>query len=149
MSESAKPARVQYYIDADLLGLAKILVDLRPDVTYPGDPGGMTRNKRVRGPCTITDPGTFDEIWIPETARQGWLAITRDKHILDRAPEIQAVRDNGARLVNLESDEAVTRFAQLEVVMCQWRRIESLLAETGPFIYFATRTSFRKARLPR
>jgi hypothetical protein len=42
----------------------------------------------------------------------------------------------------------VTRFAQLEVVMCQWRRIESLLAETGPFIYFATRTSFRKARFP-
>src|SRR4029077_2684698 len=34
----------------------------------------------------------------------------------------------------------------LEVVMCQWRRIESLLAETGPFIYFATRTSIRKAR---
>lgn len=72
-----------------------------------------------------------------------------DRHILDRAPEIEAVRDSGARLVNLASDEAVTRFAQLEVVMCQWRRIESLLAETGPFIYFATRTSLRKARLPR
>jgi hypothetical protein len=52
-------------------------------------------------------------------------------------------------LVNLASDEAVTRFAQLEVVMCQWWRIESLLAETGPFIYSATRTSVRKARLPR
>ena len=55
----------------------------------------------------------------------------------------------GVRLVSLASDEAVTRFAQLEVVMCQWRRIESLLTETGPFIYFATRTSVRKARLPR
>lgn len=72
-----------------------------------------------------------------------------DRHILDRAPEIEAVRDSGARLVNLASDEAVTRFAELEVVMCQWRRIESLLAETGPFIYFAARTSLRKARLPR
>jgi hypothetical protein len=75
--------------------------------------------------------------------------ITADRHILDRAPEIEAVRDSGAHLVNLASDEAVTRFTQLEVVMCQWRRIESLLAETGPFIYFATRASFRKARLPR
>ena len=74
---------------------------------------------------------------------------TADMPILDRAPEIEAVRDSGARLVNLASDEAVTRFAQLEVVMCQWWRIESLLAETGPFIYFATRTSFRKARHPR
>jgi hypothetical protein len=62
---------------------------------------------------------------------------------------MEAVRDSGARLVSLASDEAVTRFTQLEVVMCQWRRIESLLAETGPFIYFATRTSFRKARHPR
>jgi hypothetical protein len=33
MSRRAKPARVRYYIDADLLGLAKILVQLRPDVT--------------------------------------------------------------------------------------------------------------------
>jgi len=131
-----------------LLGLAKILADLRPDVTYPGDPGGVTRNKRLRPPCTITEPGTLDEIWIPETARQGWLAITRDRHILDHRAEVQAVRDSGARLVNLVSEEALTPFAQLEVVMCQWRRIEALLAETGPFIYSATRTSFRRTQLP-
>jgi hypothetical protein len=40
MSKRARPARVRYYIDADLLGLAKILVQIRTDVTYPGDPGG-------------------------------------------------------------------------------------------------------------
>ena len=80
-----------------------------------------------------------------------WFSCCRaaDRHILHRAPEIEAVRDSGAPLVNLASDEVVTRFAQLEVVICHWRRIESLLTETGPFIYFATRTSFRKARLPR
>jgi hypothetical protein len=43
MSKPAKPAAVHYYIDADVLGLAKILVQVRPDVTYPGDPGGTTR----------------------------------------------------------------------------------------------------------
>jgi hypothetical protein len=31
--------------------------------------------------------------------------------------------------------------------MCQWRRIEALLSESGPFIYSATRTSFRKVPL--
>ena len=62
---------------------------------------------------------------------------------------MEAVRDSGARLVSLASGEAVTRFAQLEVVMGQWRRIESLLAGTGPFTCFATRTSLRTARLPR
>jgi hypothetical protein len=29
MTKRAKPARVRYYVDADLLGLAKILVQLR------------------------------------------------------------------------------------------------------------------------
>jgi hypothetical protein len=104
----------------------------------------MARNKRVRVPCPIREPGTLDEIWIPETARQGWLAITRDKHILGHSAEVQAIRESGARLVNLAGDEAVTPFAQLEMVMCQWRRIADLLAETGPFVYSATRTVFRR-----
>lgn len=147
MTTRARPARVQYYIDADLLGLAKILVQVRPDVTYPGDPGGPTRNKRVRPPCTIKEPRTLDEVWIPETARQGWLIITRDKHIQDHRAEIAAVRDNAARMVTLAGDDAVAVFAQLEVVMCQWRRIERLLAQAGPFIYSATRTTFREVPL--
>ena len=35
-----KPAVVRFYFDADVLGLAKVLVQVRADVTYPGDPGG-------------------------------------------------------------------------------------------------------------
>jgi hypothetical protein len=56
---------------------AKILVQLRGDVTYPGDPGGPVKGGRVRSACTIIDPATIDEVWIPETARQEWLIITR------------------------------------------------------------------------
>jgi hypothetical protein len=70
MSKPAKPAIVRYYVDADVLGLAKILVQVRGDVTYPGDPGGPVKGGRVRAPCTITQVDTDDEIWIPETARQ-------------------------------------------------------------------------------
>jgi hypothetical protein len=147
MSQRPKPALVQYYIDADLLGLAKILVLIRPDVTYPGDPGGITRTRRARPPCPIKETRTLDTVWIPETARQGWLIITRDRRIQDHRSEISAVRDSGARMVTLSSDDAATPFTQLEVVMCQWRRIEAILAESGPFIYSATRTSFRKVPL--
>jgi hypothetical protein len=74
MSKPAKPAIVRYYVDADVLGLAKILVQVRGDVTYPGDPGGSVKGGRVRAPCTITQVDTDDEIWIPETARQGGLS---------------------------------------------------------------------------
>jgi hypothetical protein len=40
VTRPAKPAIVRFYVDADVLGLAKILVQVRSDVTYPGDPGG-------------------------------------------------------------------------------------------------------------
>jgi PIN like domain len=147
MSKPAKPAAVYYYVDADLLGLAKVLVQVRSDVTYPGDPGGLTRSRRVRPPCTITDPDTHDDVWIPETARQGWLIITRDRHIQDHRAEIEAVRSSSGRMVNLAGDEAVNTFAQLEVLLCQWRFVTGLLNEKGPFIYVLTRTARRQIPL--
>ena len=147
MSKPAKPAIVRYYVDADVLGLAKILVQIRGDVTYPGDPGGPVKEGRVRAPCPITDVGTADHVWITETARQEWLIIRRDRHIQDHRAEIEAVRSSGARMVNLAGDEAVGTFAQLEVLMCQWRRVTGLLAETGPFIYSLTRTKLRRIEL--
>jgi len=57
VSRSAKPAIVRFYFDADVLGLAKILVTLRSDVTYPGDPGGVV-HRRARPACPITSPAT-------------------------------------------------------------------------------------------
>lgn len=147
MSKPAKPAIVRYYVDADVLGLAKILIQVTGDVTYPGDPGGPVKGGRVRAPCTITQVDTDDEIWIPETARQGWLIITRDRHIQDHRAEIEAVRSSGARMVNLAGEEAIGTFAQLEVLMSQWRRITSLLEEKGPFIYSLTRTKLRRIEL--
>ena len=147
MSKRARPARVRHYIDADLLGLAKILVQIRTDVTYPGDPGGPVKGGRVRDPCAVTDPATLDHIWIPEAARQEWLIITRDRRIQDRPAEIEAVRASGARMINLAADDAIGTFAQFEVLLCQWRRIEALLEEDGPFIYSVTRTSCRRIEL--
>jgi hypothetical protein len=35
MSKPAQRAAVRYYVDADVVGLAKILVQIRSDVTYP------------------------------------------------------------------------------------------------------------------
>jgi hypothetical protein len=57
--------------------------------------------------------------------------------------EIAAVRDNSARMVALAGREAIGTWAQLEVLFTQWRRIEALIGEPGPFIYSATRTTFR------
>lgn len=142
----AKPAEVRFYVDADILGLARVLAGLRADVTYPGDVGA-TIHKRVRPPCPVTTPAVPDPLWIPEVTRHGWLIITRDRHIQDHRQEITAVRDHGARMVALAGEEARGTFEQLEVVMCQWRRIEGLVGEPGPFIYTATRTTLRPVDL--
>lgn len=113
MNKPAKPATVSFYVDADVLGLAKVLASIRPDVTYPGDPGGRVKGK-ARPACPITSTATLDTVWIPETARQGWIIITRDRHIQEHHAEIQAVRASGARMVVLAGREAVERSSSLK-----------------------------------
>lgn len=141
-----KAAEVRFYIDADILGLGKILASLRSDTTFPGD-AGATVNKRVRRPCPVEQPRTLDSIWIPVVAKRDWLIITRDSGIQQHRAEIAAVRDHGARMVALAGEEARGTWAQLEVVMNQWRAIERLLEAPGPFIYTATRTSLKAVSL--
>ena len=142
----AKPATVRFYVDADVLGLAKILVQVRNDVTYPGDPGGVL-HKRERPPSPIASTGVLDTDWIPTVAAHGWLIITRDSNIGARRAEIAAVRDNGGRMVALAGAEAIGTWAQLEVLLSQWRRVEAQLARPGPFIYSVTRTKLREIDL--
>jgi hypothetical protein len=57
MSNRPRPARVHYYVDADLLGVAKVLVQLRGDVTYPGDPGGPVKGRPGAGTMHHHRPG--------------------------------------------------------------------------------------------
>lgn len=134
-----KPATVRLYFDADVLGLAKLVCRERFDCTYPGDPGGRIK-KRYRPPCPISSPATVDSVWIPEVASSGWLIVTRDRAIQRNLAEISAVRDYGAKMVNLASVDADRTWTQLEVFMTRWREIEALIAEPGPFIYVTSRT---------
>lgn len=142
MTALGRPAQVRFYLDADVLGLAKALAPLRSDLTYPGDPGATVK-RRVRSACPITSPAIKDREWIPVVSAAGWLIITRDRRIQDHRAEIEAVRLSGARMVALSGKEAVDTWSQLEVLMSNWRAIEGLLSDPGPFIYTATRTSLR------
>ena len=63
---------IRFYIDADLLGVARILADARSDVTYPG---GRGLDGFGRPPCPI-QPGDKDVDWIPRVARAGWIVIS-------------------------------------------------------------------------
>lgn len=137
-----KPAKLRFYVDADTLGLAQLLTAVRSDVTYPGDPGGVI-DGRERPACDI-DPATPDHEWIPLVAEKGLVVITRDRRISQRTAEKAAVREAGGRHVAITSQQPLRKFEILEVVVCQWRKIEEFTNLSGPFIYGITRTSIRK-----
>jgi hypothetical protein len=138
-----KPANVRYYVDADVRGLGKLLVQVRSDVTFPGDPGGIL-HKKERPACPVTDVQTEDDVWIAIAAERGWVIITRDTNIQSHRAFMEIIRRKKAKMVALSGADAGTTFAQLEVVMCNWRKIETLVDAVGPLIYTATRTSFKK-----
>jgi PIN domain-containing protein len=102
---TARTAVVRFYVDADILGLGKLIASLRNDVTYPGDPGAEI-HKRQRPPCPITSPDVLDPDWIPEVARRGWLIVTRDSAIITNRNEIAAVREHRAKMVALNQQDA-------------------------------------------
>jgi PIN like domain len=131
---------IRFYIDADVLGLAKLLVQVRPDVTFPGDPGGLGCDGLLRPPCP-TKPGDLDPDWIPKVAKAGWVIITRDRRMLHKPAEKQAILDSKARVVRFDARHELTKWLQLEIVITQWRRIEELSELPGPWIYRASRTA--------
>ena len=141
-----RAAQVRFYIDADILGLGKILGGLRNDVTYPGDPGAVV-HKRHRPPCPIASPDVLDTDWIPEVAASGWLIVTRDSMITQNPNEITAIRENNAKMAALNQRDAQTKWGQLEVFMTQWRRIEELTSKRGPFIWRVSRTAMTQIPL--
>jgi PIN like domain len=87
---SLRAAQARMYVDADMLGLGKILAGLRDDVTYPGGPGAVI-HRRQRPPCPVTSPDVLDTDWMPEVAGRGWLIVTRDSMITQNRNEITAV----------------------------------------------------------
>lgn len=140
-----KPATVRFYFDADVLGLAKVIAALRSDATYPGDPGALI-HKRLRPSCRIDKPATPDHVWIPVVAQEGWVIITRDSRIQHHRAEIAAVQAHAAKMVALTGADAGSTWLQLEIVMSQWRRIEALADQAGPFVWRATRSGLSKVR---
>lgn len=146
MSSPAKPADVRFYFDADVLGVAKVLAQLRPDITFPGDPGAII-HRRERPPCPVSGPEVPDTQWIPVVAREGWLIVTRDSRIQEHRAEVQAVIEHHAKMVALGGKEARNTWEQLEVIFSQWRQFEKLATEEGPFIHVCTRSGLRRVDL--
>ncbi|MHB1251790.1 MAG: PIN-like domain-containing protein [Acidimicrobiales bacterium] len=107
-------------------------------MTYPGDPGDG-----LRPACAIL-PATKDHDWIPLVAGKKWITVTRDRHILHRPAEVAAIKDNDARVICLDARHELTKWLELEIMVTQWRQIETLAGVDGPWVYRASRTRLTK-----
>lgn len=108
---------------------------------------GPRRHRSRQAPAASESHLAWDEdqLWIPRAADNGWIVISRDGHIKSRPFENQAIVDSDARFVTIDaSKQPLNRWLQLEIIVCQWRRIEDLLEIPGPWIYTAGRTGLRK-----
>jgi hypothetical protein len=140
-------AEARWYVDADTLGLAHVLVQVRRDVTFPGDDGLRSKPLWNLPPCVIERTDTDDDVWIPTVTRQDLAIITRDKKIESRTAEKDAVVAARARMFAITSDENLDNWGLLEIAATQWRAMERAAQEPGPYIYSMTRTSLRKIDL--
>lgn len=134
---------IRFYVDAELLGVAKILAEVRSDITQPGDPGGRGADGFDRPPYPV-QPGNKDVDWLPKVARADWIIISRDRHIQHRPAERATLIGAGARMFRLDARHRLNKWQQLEIIVTQWRRFEEMANLPGPWLYTATRTTLRK-----
>lgn len=137
-------AEIRVYVDADLLDVAKALVQVRYDVTYPGDPGDRNRG---RDPCPVTSPSTPDHVWIPEVAAKGWIVIQRDRKMRGRVAERNAILAHGLRVVYLRVRREPSGWRHLDLVVRRWEQIEAVRTMVGPRTFRASHSRWTELPL--
>lgn len=136
-----------WYVNADTLGLAHVLVRARPDVTFPGDNGVRHKKSWRMAPCVISDPAAHDDKWIPAVTQAGLAIISRDKHIASRTAEKDAVLKAGTRMFAITSPGNLRTWDLLSIVVSRWAQLESMADEPGPYIYAVTLGGMHKIDL--
>ena len=116
----------RFFVDEDLLGLAKTLAAARKhDVVYPGHPH-----------LPEVPRETIDEEWIPAVAARGLVAITRDRHLRTRPRQLELAHAHGLRVFCLTGRKDMTTWDQLVLVVRMWPQIETKRDQAGPGPWF-------------
>ncbi len=127
----ARPG-LRYFVDENLTALGKALVSVRNDVVYPGHP----RLPEVPA-------GTADTEWLTVVGSLDLLVLSRDKRMRHRPAERRAILDSGVRVVFLGGSRNLDRWAQLDLVVRSWPRLEEARERTGPWVASLTMGSLK------
>jgi PIN like domain len=130
----------RWYVDADTLGLAHVLIRARPDVTFPGDDGTRHTARWTLPPCPVQQTATRDTEWIPKVAAANMAIISRDRAISRRRAEKDAILAAGAQMFAITDSGQLRVWDLLEIIMHRWRDREQMRERPGPYIFALTRT---------
>ncbi len=130
----------RWYIDADTLGLAHVLLRARHDVTFPGDDGTRHTPRWTLPPCPVQQTDARDIEWIPQVVAAGMAIISRDAAISRRRAEKDAILAAGAQMFAITDPGRLHVWELLEIVVHRWRDMERLRERPGPYIFALTRT---------
>lgn len=114
----------RFFIDEDLLGLAKTWGAARNDCCWPGHG------------CDVR-LGDKDNEWVPLVASLDMVAITRDRKLSTRPAEIELVLEHRLRMIRLTTGRRPRTVMELaDRLDRHWRRIERFVADRskGPWL---------------
>lgn len=123
----------RFFIDENMLGVAKALAYVRDDCVHPGHPDIPEIPTRA-----------LDSEWLPIVGERGWAVIMRDKKIRKRPGERERLLEHKVRAFCLTGSGNQRNWGMLELLVRNWPRIKERAAEPGPFIYAVTSAGIRR-----
>jgi hypothetical protein len=122
---------VTFYLDADIpAAVRRAIATCRQDVLYAGGP---------HAPAVDTK----DPVWLEHAGREGWVTISRDKHIRRKPAERRAAMQHGVKLFVLTAGGNLTRWDTLDLLVRRWSDIGEVARQPGPFVCAITRGGLR------
>lgn len=76
-------------------------------------------------------PTTRDEDWLAEAGRNGWVVLTHDTQIIERAAERQALVNARVGCFVLDGGSA-RRWEKVMILGAAWRKIDTVISSEDP-----------------
>ncbi len=106
--------------------------------------------KAIRALSQEFDPGTADEIWVPEAVRRNYVCLSCDRKMLTRPDVVSFLEKRTARIVFLPAAFNQYRVRQKLIWLLRyWDKIEEFAASLSPgeLVEISTRGKAKPIRL--
>ncbi len=116
-----------FFFHADLVEVARNLIERHPNITYPGDNHWPLQ------------PWISDRIWLRMVADRQLCVVMRDQRLMTRPAARKAMTRSGVRTVNITVRQSRTAAGYAALLETHWSRLEEILTEPPAYYTLTTR----------